>query len=848
MKKTKFLSLLTAATMLFACIPYSAGAQKLTGLTYEVSEDFYGYAVGGQNGTWTETGTDGLSIAEDGKNAECIKISAAGAGISHDFASVLGRDEILEISYDVKTSAATAPTGIKFEKSSGESAVFRFDGNTNYRNYSLDSNLRFWDANSNNAYAPDTWRSVTYSIDAFTNSYDIYENGEIIGHNRACMYNADRYIFEFAGVNKISFIKSDGTEGDVYFDNINVVRIKRSNYAPKNHSTDFSELINKDGEKRQVANGFTKLYRANCIGTKIVDKAHGPSYALCGTGDTIIAASEFESPVTEGTVTVEFEQYANGVTNAIYLTHPGIDCAAAGVGDHVMSSNPGNTGKWVKCKFIVDFSSGTYKHYYDGVLQKDAALSGNVKNNGLKSFSFRNWSGTVGKDVYIDNLEVRVENAPSQTLGFSDNFDAYETVNDTKANWNYPVPGTPASCSIEGTDNKVFNIGVSPTDGTSVVTKSLGGDISKGKVNIDFKVKMTSGTKDGNPQNIDWVLFLSDKSWGGNNFAAALSFAKDLSIKSGRLGNKVGEYELDKWYDCSLSVNMSSTPARITTVIKDTDGAEIVNKTSDFVKDDGSSIDVINFLRLQTYPISTGYVSLDDVKAEYVSDLPAFYDVSFTDTDNNTTKNFIDVTPAITAVNVDFGTLMKPETITNETFYLENVTDGVKEQYSGELNGTVYTMNFETLLMPEKNYRLTLTTDAKNIQGLGAGEIQYIDFNTGKGEVSAVITGVKFNNAELSDISQLSQNNVVRVDFKLLNTTASDLSAYLIYSYYKGDKLTYTYYKNISFQKDIKDVKISIPQQLAKDTNSADNVKIFLWDGVDSIVPLAVNYDFNSAK
>ena len=77
MKKTKILSLLTAATMLFACIPYSAGAQKLTGLTYEVSEDFYGYAIGGQNGTWTETGTDGLSIAEDEKNAECIKISAA---------------------------------------------------------------------------------------------------------------------------------------------------------------------------------------------------------------------------------------------------------------------------------------------------------------------------------------------------------------------------------------------------------------------------------------------------------------------------------------------------------------------------------------------------------------------------------------------------------------------------------------------------------------------------------------------------------------------------------------------------------------------------------------------------
>ena len=41
---------------------------------------------------------------------------------------------------------------------------------------------------------------------------------------------------------------------------------------------------------------------------------------------------------------------------------------------------------------------------------------------------------------------------------------------------------------------------------------------------------------------------------------------------------------------------------------------------------------------------------------------------------------------------------------------------------------------------------------------------------------------------------------------------------------------------------------ISVPQVLAANTQGADTVKVFLWDGFDTMVPLALNYSFPAAQ
>lgn len=876
---------LAGATMCTAAAPIYA-AERITGVNYEINDDFEDYTSGVPEG-WTAYGVwDGTANGAytptpekcEGKSSDAgVKVTLTSgqytAGIQKDLSSAITASEYLDFSFDVKAESETSYPVIRLKNASGgECARIAF----------VNGNIKTSDGATRDetavigtyTYTPGEWFNVKVRIDGYNGTYSVWVDGNEAVSQAVYAWDGGKMKSGWSEMAKdmqkqnllgeaTSILLGVYQSGVCCFDNVTAAKYaKETNAGTTVFSTDFSDLKVGYGN---IPKGFMIPSRYWGVGGGVVDSEHGTSLAL-RADDKAGLIYKLDTAATSGIVTYEFDAYKENTTGTSNIPLSIIGYGTDAVNslrnywENVwllqdsqdrLSNNETALNKWMKYKLVVNMDTKEITLYCDGNVVSLTTGTWPKSKIGAISLHANDLTGAAptdsGNNVYIDNFKCVISH--SQKEATEDNID-YADVTALKKGWNVTGVGGKdvGNVSLEK-DNagnsmvKIDNMTDDKNGSKTLLEKKIQPIIDENTIRVEYGIKvegnisfvnLMTGTRGGNDTwgNLPAGTFDSD---GNNN--TVFGMGDYLSSWGGF--NKICDITLGEWYDITEDVNLVSGDITVKIVNRNTGvkAQQTINMSQ--IGNIEYHIDNLRYFKFQqTEETQQGAYYIDYFKASQVVPEAEEPSITLIGCDENEYGVFEAVTPAISKIKLDFGTSMSTQSI------LENVSlvdaNGQKVPFMATVDGTCAVLTLTDLLDANQSYTLTVGKDVENISGIALGTDVITTFSTNTEKAYAKGFGVTVDGTDVTSLTQLGTDVWARINGKYINALTDDKGLCIIISSYKNNKLIATDYQQIAFADDMSFADFSYLKKI-KAAEGADEVKIFLWNGDKYMYPLVSN-------
>lgn len=390
-----------------------------------------------------------------------------------------------------------------------------------------------------------------------------------------------------------------------------------------------------------------------------------------------------------------------------------------------------------------------------------------------------------------------------------------------------------SSALVDGT--AAFPESADATGGSSVARIGLPVSDEEATKELKLTVKVKPGT--GNRQEIRYA---------DSNPSATRNQVYLFSIKDGRVWvGSTNKYEdsfevslnetLDtsKWYTIEVVFNRETKKIEFTMMNEDTDVIGSVSKTLTQSFDYYGQLYLISY---QDEEFTQCY--FDDLKVERVLATPAVKSLEFISADGKTTTDATKVSSITKKINIDFGTVIAKEYVTKDYIKLVKFGTDTKADYFLERNGDVVTLNLSSGLETNSNYELVISKDVATQDGLKIESEKTVKISVGDGAVSATVASMVVNGKAVEHVNDVVNGQTASIEYDYVNSTGKAQTLYTIVAYYIGNRMTYADYITTPVAGNIKATTIKCPHTLG-DTDNIDTIKIFAWDGFDTMHPIS---------
>lgn len=301
------------------------------------------------------------------------------------------------------------------------------------------------------------------------------------------------------------------------------------------------------------------------------------------------------------------------------------------------------------------------------------------------------------------------------------------------------------------------------------------------------------------------------------------------------------EYER-KWYDLDILVNLDSDNVTVTI----TDGStEVFKQMQDYTR-------TLRDIKLQM-DSSTGSsitwspeisLIMDNVKVGRAYTVaPVFansnvvpYAATYAQTDMKNVSSLTD------RIEIALPQQIKASTLTADNITLTKKSDGsaVDSTVMYNHDSLKYVMNLDEMLTPGAEYILTIK-NLENVSGIAMAEPFVLNFTAGAKETKASLNKLTQNSVEVTKASLLIPGAEATVEIDYQNSTGEAVNLHLIFAFYRDDELLKADYitKLISEDVMMTTYKLAYDLPLASEISGYDRVKVMLWDGFSSMLPLS---------
>ena len=250
-----------------------------------------------------------------------------------------------------------------------------------------------------------------------------------------------------------------------------------------------------------------------------------------------------------------------------------------------------------------------------------------------------------------------------------------------------------------------------------------------------------------------------------------------------------------------------------------------------------------NFRVLSWNNNHAGGVDIDNYAVRRVYAAPAVTSdsIKFYEGDN-VQNDWSKISPNLSKITVDFGTVMDSATLTNNV-YLMNKATGAKVNATGALNSGIYTLTLSGTLAQNTEYTLFIGKDVANIASATLGVDSTYDIKTNIGYVSANAAGLVKGEAVVSALSEIAAGDNVKLNITYSNTTGEAQAFYAIVAYYNGNMLTQVDLVKFDKAANVTSEQISVDYTVPE-LNGATRAAIMCWDGFSELRPLGTVKEF----
>ena len=208
---------------------------------------------------------------------------------------------------------------------------------------------------------------------------------------------------------------------------------------------------------------------------------------------------------------------------------------------------------------------------------------------------------------------------------------------------------------------------------------------------------------------------------------------------------------------------------------------------------------------------------------------------------NEEQKEWTAVSSLTNKIEIDFGTDMNTETLT-ENIYVTLNGSNEKLASSGSFEGETYTLTLNNMLKQNTEYTLHIGSNVANAINETLDENVEFDFRTGEGCLKAELKGIKSNDGnDITSFSDFGGNMKINVQYA--NSTGEEQKVYIIVAQYTAS--------NSMADIDLIEVKnADTIEEIPVDYNAvcadgAVRADIMLWDSLGNMTPLSTSITLN---
>ena len=370
-------------------------------------------------------------------------------------------------------------------------------------------------------------------------------------------------------------------------------------------------------------------------------------------------------------------------------------------------------------------------------------------------------------------------------------------------------------------------------------------EISSGIINIEFdymKESLNSQTylalasSNNNYQVKEWLQILRVSP----TYGVITPFAYRDEFVLGRMTAKT-------WYTEKLMINMDTHEVSATLYLRGSDTpietvSATLERTASGYTDWPETTN--KFVRLVHFG---GDAVLDNCYIDNIK-ISRTYNVPSLDSDSVVIKTadgeeqliWTEVAASAKVIDIDFGTTMNQNTMTDEFIYV------TKKNSEDKIPATIaYANGIATITAAdnwaEGTYTIHVSGDVTNASGVKLGDDFAIDFTVVAGTITAMIDGVYSGDEFIEEFVQVSPGMELLIPVTFTNNSGLATTVKFITAYYKNDGsltgITETDVPVTSETESSKDVKVIV--EAKKD---ATKMTFFIWNGFTSMSPLASSY------
>jgi len=648
-----------------------------------------------------------------------------------------------------------------------------------------------------------------------------------------------------AEINEFTMLFFSGGSADEYLDNVFVTTLLEEPAPLPTEKTLYSNDV--EGGKVLHAGGTTV----------VTDPADSSNNCAKYNGGWYGAGLDLSEAVSEGIVQVKFDYMTNATGSSFHLNLAGSERSGKNLltlirrSGTIMEGAAGvygtfETEKWYTIDTVINFDT---KHYVTAIKDKATGNVLNVIDTTLEASTaeYSGWPAEINEftmlffsggssEEYLDNVLVKTlleePEAPTPNVPEQDKNNLYS--NDFE--------------KVSSTDNYIIN---TDTDGNKYLTVKARwwalqykfDKVSKNKIKVKFDFMNTASGSSFYAALADSEVSTSD---GTEQLVLIRDEAKMECYSSTQNRNILGDHIDNEWltYEAVIDIN---TKECVSTVSRKATGEEIakvdvtLTATADNLADwpkTATSFD--------TFLIQTGRsegTHIDNLVIEKVVGAPTVSanQITIKDSLGEVQSVWTDVSPASKTFSIDFATDMDEATVTEETVYITE--KGLETPLTATVecaDGVAVLTLADGQLKQTKEYVLHISDTVENTTGEALGEEATYGFKVSAGKVSAIMGTPAVG--DVSDISfaNLKAGDIVEVPVTYVNTTGENEDVKFIVAYYKNNGTTVAdvEFIDVPFGDDAMNAEY-IFKHTFKTVTDADALRIMIWEGFDTLVPLA---------
>ncbi len=834
MKKNKVLTLIISLAMLCMCFTY-VSAESISGITYEISENFTDCEIDGS--VWSVVGdANSVSVTKEGNN-DVLMLSANGAGVGYKYNDTISDKEYVDVSLKAKIAETgklrlnflnefkTSVFSLVIQPGAGLSTVVH-----NLRNASQ--------ALVKNSIVPmevsaDIWHLITVRINTQSGTFSLYLDDALIGEN--ILIGAQKNpseIYTFKNSTKMQIVSagidsSDLSLGTVLVDDVNINRVTRNNIVPSDNY--FSDLSNLNiAQCSQLAPAFTAAREADGISLIDFGGEHGVAQQLkaLGSDRNVNAEVTLDTEVTQGVFAAEFDYYADeGVIPSVMLktgTNNSVDVFNSSlIGNAEIVYN-----QWAHVKMTYDVTANSFMAEYNGteiIYDNASVITNPLKNSQILGVLFQN-KNEAGLKFSIDNLKT--SNISSEASGTGKGFNQSDFQNPSE-NWGSYL-GTLHDVTVDEQHGSSLYVPINGKDANAWSYRTFDEAVINGVLKVNFKTNIKAA--EGSDTAISHCQIGVGNGWNLSAGRVLLEFSENGNITAN--GTLIGAYEHGVWYNCELQINIDTKEVLATITTEDGETVGLPARVP------YTAVCADTFV-LKGYHGTEGFY-VDDISIGYVDATPTAPDdkMAIYDYDDTQITDIYNVPVSATKLSIDMGANI--DAATADKIYIVD-SNGIKVKAINSVLGMVCTLKFEEQLKTDTNYELYIDRTVANNDGLKLGEDRRISFKTAPGVVEGTINNaqINFNNAEVANMTARAK---ISVNMNILNTVENKQIPYMLIAYYDNDVMVdVTYCPIVLNTATINLVAgvVTVSDTVPHDIPEFNKVKVFLWDGVGSMLAAA---------